>query len=122
MALINIYKGTDITSGGTEGTLVSSGDNSNSIETGYIKIPASGFTESEWVKIGIRCTTGHKTILENSRHARVSITDSGDVTRWQLALDDSGSPSGSPSAYGSPLDFTSEIGSTNVIFWIRAKA
>ena len=116
---IKIYKGA-VTAGQTDGTLVSSGTGLNPIESGAIKVPESGYAEGNWIKLAVRCDTGYETVLDSGRHARVSIVDSSGVNKWQLAPDSSGSP-GTPVTWGLPLDFSSEIGSTNVIFWARAR-
>ena len=116
---IKIYKNNP-TAGGTDGTLVSSGTGLNPIESGAIKVPESDYAEGNWIKLAVRCDPGYETVLDSGRHARVSIVDSSGVNKWQLAPDSSGSP-GTPVAWGLPLDFSSEIGSTNVIFWARAR-
>jgi len=112
MALINLYK--DGTVGNVDGTLISSGTGLSPIDTGFIKILSSGENVDEWITLGIRCDTGYKTILENARHARISVVTS---TNWQLALD-----TGSPMAYGASLDLTSEITAVNTLFYLRAKS
>ena len=116
---IKIYKGT-VTAGQTDGTLVSSGTGLNPIESGAIKVPESGYTEGSWIKLAVRCDSGFKTVEDSSRHARVSIVDSAGVTMWQLAPDNSGQ-AGTPEDWGDPLDFLSEIGDKNTIFWVRAR-
>jgi hypothetical protein len=116
---IKIYKGNP-TAGGTNGTLVSSGTGLDPIESGAIKVPASGHAEGNWIKLAVRCDTGYETVEDSSRHARISIEDSTGVTYWQLAPDNSGQ-AGTPEDWGDPLDFLSKIGSTNVIFWARAR-
>ena len=116
---IKIYKGT-VTAGQTDGTLVSSGTGLNPIESGAIKVPESGYTEGSWIKLAVRCDSGFKTVEDSFRHARVSIVDSAGVTMWQLAPDNSGQ-AGTPENWGDPLDFLSEIGDKNTIFWARAR-
>lgn len=119
MAKIKIYKNNP-TAGGTDGTLVSSGTGLNPIESGAIKVPASGHAEGNWIKLAVRCDAGYETVEDASRHARISIVDSANVTMWQLAPDNSGQ-AGTPEAWGDPLDFSTKIGATNTIFWARAR-
>ena len=116
---IKIYKGT-ITAGGTNGTLVSSGTGLDPIESGAIKVPASGHAEGNWIKLAVRCDTGYETVEDSSRHARISIIDSTKVTMWQLAPDNNGQ-AGTAEDWGEPLDFLTKIGATNTIFWARAR-
>lgn len=116
---IKIYKGA-VTAGQTDGTLVSSGTGLSPIESGAIKVPASGYQEGSWIKLAVRCDNGYETVEDSSRHARISIEDSTGVTLWQLAPDNAGS-AGTPEAWGDPLDFLTKIGATNTIFWARAR-
>jgi hypothetical protein len=116
---IKIYKGA-VTAGQTDGTLVSSGTGLNPIESGAIKVPASGHAEGNWIKLAVRCDTGYETVEDSSRHARISIIDSTKVTMWQLAPDNNGQ-AGTPQDWGEPLDFLTKIGATNTIFWARAR-
>lgn len=116
---IKIYKNNP-TAGGTDGTLVSSGTGLNPIESGAIKVPESGYAEGSWIKLAVRCDTGYETVEDSSRHARISIEDSAGVTMWQLAPDNSGQP-GTAEDWGDPLDFLTQIGATNTIFWARAR-
>jgi hypothetical protein len=116
---IRIYKDSP-TAGGTNGTLVSTGTGASPIESGYILAPGSDYTEGEWIKLALRCQSGYKTVEASSRHARVTIEDSTHVTKWQLAPDNAGTP-GTPMSWGASLDFASEIGATNTIFWARAR-
>ena len=71
---IKIYKGNP-TAGGTDGTLVSSGTGLDPIESGAIKVPASGYAEGNWIKLAVRCDAGYETVEDSSRHARISIED-----------------------------------------------
>lgn len=120
MSLIKIYKG-DPTAAGTNGTLVSSGDDTEPIESGSLLVPDDGFEEGSWVKLALRCDNGFETEEADSRHARVSIEDSTSVDKWQLAPDDENSP-GTPEDWGDPLDFAAQVDDTNTIFWARARA
>ena len=116
---IKIYKNNP-TAGGTDGTLVSSGTGLNPIESGAIKVPAAGYQEGSWIKLAVRCDAGYETVEDSSRHARISIEDSTGVTFWQLAPDNNGQ-AGTPQDWGEPLDFLTQIGATNTIFWARAR-
>lgn len=120
MSRIKIYTGSP-TAGGTNGTLVSSGTGATPIESGSILVPAADYTEGSWVKCALRCDSGYVTEEASSRHARVSIVDSGGVDKWQLAPDNAGTP-GTPSSWGAYLDFASSINATNTIFWVRGRA
>jgi hypothetical protein len=53
----------------------------------------------------------------------VTVTPTGDnAAKWQLAEDDGGSPSGSPEAYGDPLELGEVNDTDKSYFWVRAKA
>ena len=119
MSKIKIYRGSP-TAGGTDGTEVSSGTQTNPIESGAIKVPEEGHQEGSWVKLAVRCDSGFQTVEEESRHAQLSIEDSAGVDKWQLAPDNAGSP-GTPSDWGAVLNLLSQIGAQNVIFWARAR-
>ena len=119
MSKIKIYMGS-VTSGGTDGTLVSSGTGITPINSGAIKVPTSGYAEGSWIKLALRCDAGYETVLDGGIHAQVSIVDSTAVDKWQLAPDNAGSP-GTPETYGDPLDFAGQIGATNTLFWVRAR-
>jgi len=116
---IKIYKGA-VTAGQTDGTLVSSGTGLDPIESGAIKVPAAGYQEGSWIKLAVRCDPGYETVEDYSRHARISIVDSSQVTMWQLAPDNNGQP-GTAEDWGEPLDIVTKIGATNTIFWARAR-
>jgi len=107
----------------TDGTIVSENDFSNPVDSNHISIPATGSTNSNWIKLAVRCTdSGTKTIEDLGRHCRISLDDSGN-TNWQLADDDgSGNPSSTPMDWGEPLDITEMITDSNKLFHIRAKA
>lgn len=105
----------------TDGTIVSENDFSNPVDSNHISIPATGSTNGNWVKLAVRCDEGTETIFDLNRHARISLDGSGN-TNWQLAEDNSGSPSSTPLDWGLPLDITEIITDTNYIFWTRAKA
>lgn len=117
---IKIYKDSP-TANLQDGTMVSEEDWSNAVDSGFISIPDTSFTSGNWIKLSIRCDADYKTVLDLERHARINLTGTENI-KWQLALDDAGSPSSTPSDWGSYLDIVNEINDTNTIFWARAKA
>jgi len=121
-SLIKIYKD-DPTVGDTDGTEVSSGTGLAPVSSGAIVIPDTDFEEGSWVKLAVRCDRGYGTVLNEGRHARITIEDSGSVNKWQLAPDDNNSADeGSASDWGELLDFTDQIIDENTVFWVRARA
>ena len=113
MANIHIYKGT-VTAGGTNGTQVSEGTETEPIVIGPLN--ASSNEESSPVKLAIRCAAGYVT------SGNVTITPTGtSAAKWALAPDSAGS-AGAFGAYGAALTIASAIGDTNTIFWAKAKA
>ncbi len=116
--LIKVYTGSP-SSGGTDGTLVTSGTDVTPVETGAIKIPTTGYEEGDWVKLAVRCSTGYETVEEYSRHVRISIEDSGGVDKWQI--NNTNSTTGA-SAWGDPYDLLSQVDDTNTIFYARGRA
>jgi hypothetical protein len=119
MSKIKVYKGTP-TVGGVDGELVSSGTGISPVESGPIKVPTEGYAEGSWIQLAVRCDEGYVTIEEYSRYARLSIEDSTNVDKWQLAPGDEGSP-GTPEEWGDPLDFDAPIDDTNTLFFARAR-
>lgn len=116
---IKIYKGT-VTSGGTDGTLVSSGTGAEPIRSGALQVPAEGYAAGSAIKLAVRCDSGYETVESESKHATISIIDSTHVDKWALAPDDDGSP-GVFEDWGDPLEFLSQIDDTNTIFWAKAR-
>ena len=109
MAYIHVYQGATITSGGTEGTLVSEGTGLSPIS---ITLNATNNQISDPIKLALRCETGYQTT------GNCVITPTGTTaTKWALSLD--GVTFG---AYGDPLTITSVIGATNTIFYSKAKS
>lgn len=114
MALIHIYKGT-VTSGLTDGTLVSEGTEATPIQPASY-LDASINQESEAIKLAIRCDSGYKTLGD------ITIAPIGtSYTKWALAPDNNG-VAGTFESYGATLTISSEIGDSNTIFWVKAKA
>lgn len=117
--LIKVYMGT-VTAGGTDGTEVSMETELTPIESGGIVVPASGYEEGSWIKLAVRCESGYETVENAGVYATISIEDSTGVDKWQLALDNSGTPD-TPEDWGDPLDIVAQVDDTNTIFWARAR-
>lgn len=113
MAYIHIYKGSP-TGGGLNGTMVSEGSGTSPIDSGLLN--ANINEESAPIKLSIRCDAGYQT-SGNTVITPIGLT----ASKWALASDNNGVP-GAWLAYGSTLTIASAIGSTNVIFWAKAKA
>ena len=113
MANIHIYQGA-VTGGGTNGTQVSEGTGVSPIVVGPLK--ASLNEESDPIKLAIRCESGYEAV------AGTTITPTGTTaSKWALAPDNAGSP-GTFGSYGAALTISGVIGTTNTIFWAKAKA
>lgn len=111
--LIHMYQGT-ITNGGTDGTKISEGDGTAPLTIGALN--ATTNEESAPVKLAIRCDAGYNT------SGNVVITPSGTTAdKWALAPDNAG-VAGTFGAYGSALTISSVVGTTNTLFWVKAKA
>lgn len=120
--MIRLYKD-DPTEGLTDGVLVSDGDGSSRVDSGFIIAPPAGFQNGEWVKLAIRCEDGHQTVLAGGIHAQVSIEDAASIILWQLAPDQADSPNeAAASGWGDPLNFAAPVDDTNTVFWARARA
>lgn len=110
--LIHMYSGT-VTAGGTNGTQISEGDESNPLTIGPLN--ASENEESDPVKVALRCNSGYAT------SGNTVITPQGTTaTKWALAQDNSGT-AGTFGTYGAALTISSSIGATNKLFWVKAK-
>lgn len=113
MAYIHLYMNNP-TAGGTDGIQVSEGTEDNPIVVGPLNATAN--EESAPIKLAVRCEEGYKT------SGTVIIQPVGATAdKWALAPDDNGQP-GTWLDYGAALTITDEIGSTNYIFWAKAKA
>jgi len=114
LADIHVYKGT-VTSGGTNGTLVSEGG----AQTAPITVGPLNATDNEVStdqKLAVRCDTGYVTSGDTT------ITPTGTTAaKWALAPDNAG-VAGTYGAYGAALTVSSVIDATNTIFWAKAKA
>lgn len=111
---IKIYKDNP-TAGETNGTLVSSGTNTAPIESGSLKANENEISSN--IKLATRCDSGFQTDGDTI----ISIIDSTSVDKWSLAPDSAGSP-GTWGDWGASLTISSMVGSTNTIFWARARA
>ena len=113
MAYIHLYKDNP-TSGGTDGTLVSEGDESSPVTVTLTVEDVD--VESGAIKLALRCESGYQTSGDTT------ITPTGDNSdKWALAPDNGGSP-GTFGSYGDPLTISDVVGDTNYIFWVKAKA
>lgn len=122
MSLIKIYKDNP-TAGLTDGTLVSSGDWTEPIHSGAIKVPETGFEEGAWIKLAVRCDSDFETVEEDAKHATLNIINTTHVDKWRLAPDDNDSPDElNAEDWGFSMDITTQIVDTNHIFWIQARA
>lgn len=111
--LIHMYKGS-VTSGSTDGTQISEGDESNPLTIGPLN--ATNNEESSPVKVALRCDSGYAT------SGNTVITPQGTTaTKWALAPDNAGA-AGTFGAYGAALTISDVINSTNKIFWVKAKS
>lgn len=111
--LIHIYQGA-VTSGGTNGTQVSEGTETSPIIVGPLN--ATNNEESAAIKLAVRCDAGYNT------SGNTVITPTGTTAdKWALAPDNAG-VAGSFGAYGSALTISSVVGTTNTLFWVKAKA
>jgi len=113
MAFIHLYKDNP-TAGGTDGVQVSEGTETDPITVGPLN--ASLNEESQPIKLALRCEPGYKT------YGNTTVQPVGtNADKWALAPDNNGSP-GTWGAWGGTLTITAEIGSTNYIFWAKARA
>ena len=120
---IKLYAG-DPTAGGTDGTLITA---LAILDTGRIRVPQAGYTESAWIKLAVRCDEGYQTVEDEETenlHATIEIVDDDHVDKWQLAPDDGmGEPDEDAAEdWGDPLKIEEMIDDTNYIIWLRARA
>lgn len=120
---IKLYAG-DPTAGGTDGTLIT---DLSPIDTGRIRVPQTGYTESTWIKLAVRCDEGYQTVEDEevaNLHATIEIIDDDHIDKWQLAPDDGmgGPDEDAAEDWGDPLKIEEMIGDTNYIIWVRARA
>lgn len=113
MSQIHIFFGA-VTAAGTDGTQASEETENNPVVIGPLAVAEN--EESAPVKLAIRCDTDY------SAASGATITPTGTAAnKWAFALDDGGSP-GTFGDYGAALEFSSVIGATNTLFWVKAKA
>ena len=120
MSYIHIYQGS-VVAGNTSGTQVSEGD---SISPITCTLNATNNQVSDPIKLAIRCDGANPPDAPNGYTTTTNtiITPTGTTyDKWALALDNSGS-AGTFEAYGDPLTITDIIGTTNTIFWVKAKS
>ena len=120
MSKIKIYLGPGFT------TAASSGTDADPVDGGIIVVPASGYEDGDWIPLAIRCDAGYKTVELTSRHARLTLEQSAttNADKWRLAPDNGSgaADTASASAWGAELDFTTEIGDSNTLFHVQARA
>lgn len=105
----HIYKNNP-TEGGTDGVLVSEGTGLTPVEIGPLN--ATNNEESSAIPLAIRCDTGYKTI------GNVTITPVGTTKeKWALSTDGT-----TWQTYGSGITISTEVGATNKLFYVKAKA
>ncbi len=120
---IKVYKDEALQTGAKTGqagagTLVSSGDWSEPIESGDIEVPAEGHEEGNWIKCAVRCDEHFETREKSDKHVTLSIETAGDhADKWQLSPTAS---EGDPD-WGEDLDITSQVDDGNTLFYIRAR-
>lgn len=116
MAVHHIYGGNP-TAGGTNGTMISEGSQTNPVTATITVTPSTG-GESSPIKLAIRCDTGYRTVAGQD----TTITPTGATAdQWALAPDNAGAP-GTWGAWGAALTISAQIAATNHIFWAKARA
>lgn len=109
---INIYAGNP-TSGGTDGTQVSTDGANTSPITATLDASKSEITT---VKCAIRCETGYKAVGD------VTITPTGtNASKWSVAYDSTATADTAPdnSKFGASTTIPG-VEAANVIFWVKA--
>lgn len=104
----HVYQGS-VTASGTDGTAVSEGTETSAIT---FTLNATNNEESSSKTLAIRCDTGYNT----TGNTTISLTGTT-AAKWALSLNGS-----TWETYGSPITITSTIGTTNTLFYIKAKA
>jgi len=115
MAYIHLYKNNP-TQGGTDGTQVSEQTETEPVVFEFT-LSGSDVTGDPY-KLAIRCESGYQTKSGENTTIQPYGTN---ASKWRLADDNNGQP-GTWQDWGASLIITSQIGSTNKIFWIQAKA
>lgn len=112
MAYIHLYQGNP-TAGGTNGTAVSE-DNSGSQAVSFT-LNATNNEIGAAMKLALRCDAGYQT--QSGQNTVVSFIG-GTNSKWEVADDNAGSPG----TWSSSLTISAQIGATNKIIWVRARA
>ena len=125
MAYVHFYMGNP-TAGGTDGQLISEGDNSNCLKFGPLDVVAG--QESAPVKCAIRCETGYRGVQAPAAGKETCIvgpsaTSGSNNTKFNFAFDDGSGNPGTFAGWGMYLSFPiTELAATNKIFWVKAKS
>ena len=112
-AYINLYTGNP-TAGGTDGTVVSTGDT----ETSPVSVTLNATkAETAIVKCALRCETGYKT----SGDTKITFTGTN-AAKWQVAADNSYADATAAAAatFATSLTIPTAIDATNTIVWLKA--
>ena len=112
-AYINLYTGNP-TAGGTDGTVVSTGDT----ETSPVSVTLNATNaETAIVKCALRCEAGYKT----SGDTKITFTGTS-AAKWQVAADNSYADATAAAAatFASTLTIPTAIDATNTIVWLKA--
>ena len=110
---INLYTGNP-TAGGTDGTVVSTGDT----ETSPVSVTLNATnSETAIVKCALRCETGYKT----SGDTKITFTGTS-AAKWQVAADNSYADATAAAAatFASTLTISTSIAATNTVVWLKA--
>lgn len=102
---INIYSGT-VTAGGTDGTLISNGDNSSPLS---LVVNSSDTTPEAVAACAIRCQPTY-----NASDVTISF-DGTNASQWSICDTETGT-------YGSSLTLSSDVLTTNTLFYVKATA
>jgi hypothetical protein len=102
---INLYTGT-VTAGGTDGSLISNGDNSSPLS---LVVNSSDATPEAKAACAIRCQPTY-----NASNVTLSF-DGTNAAQWSISDTENGT-------YGATLTLPSDVLTTNTIFWVKATA
>lgn len=125
MAYVHFYMGA-VTDGGTDGQLISEGDNSNYLKFGALDV-ING-QESAPVKVAFRCEAKYRGVQspaagKETCYIGPSATSGSNNTKFNLAWDDGNGNPGTFAGWGMYLNFPiTQLSTTNKVFWIKAKS
>ncbi len=123
--MIRVYKDNP-TAGAADGTLVSTGTGADPIESGPIRVPASGYENGAWITLAVRCDPTFETVLDEGVHVALTIVNADHRNKWRLAPDDG---SGDPDTAAATdwdgaeyvLNITDQVDDTNTLFHAQAR-